>query len=220
MDNVNVNDEYIIVAFPKTKTHITRSFTLEGEFFVTVLKYIQQRPSKVTTNKFFLAYRKSSCNNQPIGINTISAMPKTIAVWLGLENPEIYTGHTFWRSSATLFANSKLIKIYWTNRFEILNSNSSHNSTGVPGSFFVFSHNYQFYNNKLADFFSENWFFGFQVLRKIEKSKIKILPGLTRETSPLTNAYWFCCHSLNFQYFAMKIHESIVQMLHYYMEIG
>ena len=33
-------------------------------------------------------------------------MPKTIAVWLGLENPELYTGHTFRRSSATLLANS------------------------------------------------------------------------------------------------------------------
>ena len=27
-------------------------------------------------------------------------------------------------------------------------------------------------------------------------------------------------HSLNFQYFAMKIEENIVQILHYYMEIG
>ena len=27
------------------------------------------------------------------------------------------------------------------------------------------------------------------------------------------------CHSLNFQYFAMKIQAYIVQMLHYYMKI-
>ena len=32
----------------------------------------------------------------------------------------------------------------------------------------------------------------------------------------LPEIHW---HSLNFQYFAMKIEENIVQMLHYYMEI-
>ena len=75
---------------------------------------------------------------------------------------------------------------------------SSHISLGIPGSFFVYFNNYSFYNNKLANFFSERQFFGFQVLRKIETSKKK-LPGWPRKTSPSTNAFWFfsfkwfCC---------------------------
>ena len=33
-------------------------------------------------------------------------MPSNIAAYIGLKNPELYTGHSFRRSSATLLANS------------------------------------------------------------------------------------------------------------------
>ena len=61
---------------------------------------------KSTTNKFFQQYRDGICKNQNIGINTFGGMPKIVAKYLQLENPELYTGHTFRRTSATLLADT------------------------------------------------------------------------------------------------------------------
>jgi hypothetical protein len=33
-------------------------------------------------------------------------MPKQIALFLGLQDPDKYTGHSFWRTSATLLSNA------------------------------------------------------------------------------------------------------------------
>lgn len=43
---------------------------------------------------------------QPIGRNKFLSTPKLIADFLGLPDPEKYTGHSFRRTSATLLANS------------------------------------------------------------------------------------------------------------------
>ena len=45
------------------------------------------------------------CENRPIGINTIGSMPKKIAQFLGLPEPELYTGHSFRRTSATMLVD-------------------------------------------------------------------------------------------------------------------
>lgn len=45
-------------------------------------------------------------SGQPMGRNTIGAIPKFIATYLKLDNPESYTGHCFRRSSATALADS------------------------------------------------------------------------------------------------------------------
>jgi hypothetical protein len=54
----------------------------------------------------YITYRSGYCINSPIGINTMGKVPKTIAAFLELPNPELYTGHCFRRSSATHIANS------------------------------------------------------------------------------------------------------------------
>jgi hypothetical protein len=54
----------------------------------------------------YITYRSGYCINSPIGINTREKVPKTIAAFLELPNPELYTGHCFRRSSATHIANS------------------------------------------------------------------------------------------------------------------
>ena len=43
---------------------------------------------------------------QPMGRNTIGGTPKFIANFLGLADPERYTGHCFRRSSTTVLADS------------------------------------------------------------------------------------------------------------------
>ena len=60
------------------------------------------RPSTTTVDRFFLTYRNGRCINQPIGKNKVGKMPHDIAKFLHLPNPELYTGHSFRRSSATL----------------------------------------------------------------------------------------------------------------------
>lgn len=96
----------LLVKIPNTKTKIHRSFTIDGRFFEIVEKYRALRPKNVTTDRFMLGYRKGKCINQPIGINTVGAMPQRIAKYLNLPNTNLYTGHSFRRSSATLLANS------------------------------------------------------------------------------------------------------------------
>ncbi|KAJ8981030.1 hypothetical protein NQ317_007852 [Molorchus minor] len=49
---------------------------------------------------------KGKCTKQCVGINSFGKMPSEIAAFLKLPNPELYTGHSFRRSSATLLATS------------------------------------------------------------------------------------------------------------------
>lgn len=60
------------------------------------------------TGRFFRNFNIKANNyaKQPMGINSIAAIPKFIASYLHLENPEKYTGHCFRRSSAIALADS------------------------------------------------------------------------------------------------------------------
>jgi len=69
-------------------------------------KYKFLRPDNTTHHRFFAAYNDGTCTKQCIGINTFGKMPCKIAVYLGLQAPEMNTGHCFRRSSATMLANS------------------------------------------------------------------------------------------------------------------
>lgn len=46
------------------------------------------------------------CVRQPMGSTKIGGLPRQIAAFLGLKDPEQYTGHCFRRTSATLLADS------------------------------------------------------------------------------------------------------------------
>ena len=60
------------------------------------------------SGRFFRNYnvkaKRFTC--QPMGRNMIASIPKFIANYLNLENPEQYTGHCFRRSAATVLADS------------------------------------------------------------------------------------------------------------------
>ena len=55
---------------------------------------------------FFIKYAKGKCTKQVIRRNKIALMPRIIATFLNLDYPELYTGHSFRRTSATLLADS------------------------------------------------------------------------------------------------------------------
>lgn len=105
VDDVMDRDDVLIVKLRETKNKTTRSFTIEGEFLKTVKKYQALRLQRTASDRFFVNYRDGYCTNQVIGKNKLGGMPKEIAQFLKLPNPEGYTGHSFRRSSATLIAD-------------------------------------------------------------------------------------------------------------------
>lgn len=95
-----------MITVPNTKTKITRRFTITGDLHEICKKYISLRPKNTNVSSFFLNYQKGKCTTQKIGINKFGAMGKEVAKYLKLQNPELYTGHCFRRSSATLLVDA------------------------------------------------------------------------------------------------------------------
>ena len=57
-----------------------------------IRRYIALRPRNATIDKFFVNCQNSKCTIQPIGINKFRGIPKLVATYLNLDNPEQYTG--------------------------------------------------------------------------------------------------------------------------------
>lgn len=114
VDDIEYKSDVIVVTVPKTKTNVKRMFVIAENLWINLIKkYASLRPKIVTHRRFFITYRKGYCTVTPIGINTIGKMPKIIAHFLKLPNPELFTGHCFRRSSISHLANkgSDLITI-------------------------------------------------------------------------------------------------------------
>jgi hypothetical protein len=56
--------------------------------------------------QFFLNYQNGKSYKQVVGINKIGEQPKIIAQYLKLPNPELFTGHCFRRTGATILADA------------------------------------------------------------------------------------------------------------------
>ncbi|CAH0549473.1 unnamed protein product [Brassicogethes aeneus] len=105
-DYVKPKGDIYLVEIPKTKNCVRRSFTITNEMVDIVGKYAALRPINVKTNRFFLNYQKGKCTVQPIGINKFRKTPQTIAKYLQLDNPELYTGHSFRKTSASMLVDA------------------------------------------------------------------------------------------------------------------
>lgn len=103
--DVKIQGGVYVIKIPKTKTHIIRTFTIEGEYVLYVKKYLQIRSLITSTTRFFMNYQKGKCTRQPIGKNKFLTTPKVIAEFLKLPDATKYTGHSFRRTSATLLAD-------------------------------------------------------------------------------------------------------------------
>lgn len=106
MENVIKLEDALLVKIIKTKNHVPRSFTITGALYDICMKYISARPANYKIDRFFLKYYRGFCMNQVIGINKIGSMPKDIASYLNLQDANLYTGHSFRRSSATLLVDA------------------------------------------------------------------------------------------------------------------
>lgn len=99
-------DSAVLIRIPNTKTKLVRKFTITDIFCDIFKKYASLRPSKLEQNYFFLNYQKGKCTVQRVGINKIGSAGTRIAAYLKLPNPELYTGHCFRRSSATILVDT------------------------------------------------------------------------------------------------------------------
>ncbi|KAF2895570.1 hypothetical protein ILUMI_10604 [Ignelater luminosus] len=102
IDDIRDLGSAVLIRIPDTKTKKSRSFTISGEFYDIYKKYAALRPPAINERRFFLNYQNQKCTRQPVGVNKFGSIPKQIATYLHLKNPELYTGHCFRRSSATL----------------------------------------------------------------------------------------------------------------------
>jgi integrase len=104
-------ENYIIVTLRNTKNLTTRRFTITDEvcsFQPCALyrKYAALRSRQAGQLRFFLTYRNGKCISLNVGQHTIGGVPKKIATYLGLQEPELYTGHSFRRSAATMVVDA------------------------------------------------------------------------------------------------------------------
>lgn len=108
MKITNFNDlgSAVLVTIPDTKNKIIRSFTVTSPYYEIYKKYVNLRPSNVNGPWFFINYQKGKCTVQRMGVNKLGHMGKEIAKYLKLPNYELYTGHCFRRSSATILVDA------------------------------------------------------------------------------------------------------------------
>lgn len=85
----------VYVGVNVTKNKVARSFTVTGSLFDVVKRYSDLRPTKVSTNRYFLNYVNGKCTAQVIGKNKFCKMPSQIARFLNLDDPDSYTGNIF-----------------------------------------------------------------------------------------------------------------------------
>lgn len=63
------------------------------------------------TGRLFRNFASGKFTKSPTGKNTLAAMPRLIAEFLGLQNPEWYTGHSFRVTSATVLADEGITSL-------------------------------------------------------------------------------------------------------------
>lgn len=83
-----------------------RQFGMQGTFRDIVKRYWALRPKDVPSDRFFVNYQLGKCTRQVMGKHKLGGMPKTIAEYLNLPEPEKYTGHSFRRTSTTFLADA------------------------------------------------------------------------------------------------------------------
>ena len=82
------------VVLLKTKTQVKRFFYFDNQNYDIVKKYYNLRPIGCSTRQFLINFQKGKCTKQPVGENKIAAMPKKIAMFLNLAEPDTYKGHS------------------------------------------------------------------------------------------------------------------------------
>ncbi|KAJ8982859.1 hypothetical protein NQ317_002266 [Molorchus minor] len=108
LNNIKDLGNTLVVNIADSKTRVSRTFPAITEAYIDLYhKYLALRPGYVNHQRLFIKYTSNKCTIQPVGINIFGKMTtEDIARFLKLPNSELYTGHCFRRTSASLFADS------------------------------------------------------------------------------------------------------------------
>lgn len=91
---------FVRISNPKSQKY--RTFTITGKNSELCKQCIRLRPNPCPNPSFFLNYVSGKCTTQNVGMNKFGNLVKIIASYLKLPNSELYTGHCFRRTSASL----------------------------------------------------------------------------------------------------------------------
>lgn len=99
----------ITVHIPKGRKNLPKVHSISGEFANILRKYLQVRlrTTKITTDKLLLHYHEGKCGRSQMGKNSVAKMPRKIADFLKLDDPDYYTPHSF-RKTYTRLAGKGL----------------------------------------------------------------------------------------------------------------
>ncbi|KAJ8974798.1 hypothetical protein NQ317_007638 [Molorchus minor] len=104
LNNIEDLGNTLVVNILDSKTRVSRTFTVITETYIDLYrKSLALRPAHVNHQRLFIKYTSNKCTIQPVGINIFGKMPFR---FLKLPNSELYTGHCFRRTSASLLADS------------------------------------------------------------------------------------------------------------------
>lgn len=92
LKDVENHGDMLLVRIAKYKTKPERSFTITGTIRNIVQKYIDLRAPYLEEERFFLNFQRGKCTRQVIGKNKMGMMPRRIAKFLQLPNPDSFTG--------------------------------------------------------------------------------------------------------------------------------
>ena len=92
MNQIDDHRTMLVIRVYITKTKIPWSFTVAGDLYKICKQYLEIRKKVRKTDRLFLYITNEKCENKPISMNKISAMPKQIATFLEFPEPESYTG--------------------------------------------------------------------------------------------------------------------------------
>lgn len=109
VEDIEDTGSVLVVTLHDTKTKKKRIFTVTREIggineIELYRRYVSLRPKHINHSRFFIFYMNNKCTVQPVGIHSFYKMPKKIAHYLNLPNPDGYTGHCLRRTSTTFLA--------------------------------------------------------------------------------------------------------------------
>lgn len=82
-----------------------KTFKIDGQFYEIYKKYADLRPSDMTEGKFFTGYENGRCIRQFAGLNKFARVPRIIAQYLHLKNPEVYSWQCLRTISSSIIAD-------------------------------------------------------------------------------------------------------------------
>lgn len=101
IEDISEVKNVLVVSLPRRKSkRKPRTFKIKGAQYISYYKmFLALRPTNTPHNKLFIHFNKGECKARPMGFYKFQSLPREIANFLNLPNPEKYSGNCFKNSS-------------------------------------------------------------------------------------------------------------------------